>query len=84
MKKIFYIYSTTLLILLSGCREEAQKPKVIYDASNKSNVVAKSDSTQILRYPFEAEREEIWQKFAFLLRRRNRCFEEFRHPKAND
>ena len=47
MKKIFYIYSTTLLILLSGCREEAQKPKVIYDASNKSNVVAKSDSTQI-------------------------------------
>ena len=46
MKKIFYIYSAIVVILLSSCREEVQKPKVIYDAS-KSGVVTKVDSTQI-------------------------------------
>jgi len=33
--------------VLVSCRDEVQQPKVIYDASNKTNVTAKTDSTQI-------------------------------------
>lgn len=48
MKKVFYISCSVLVILFSSCRDEVQKPKVTYDASNKKGgVVAKTDSTQI-------------------------------------
>jgi uncharacterized protein YxjI len=44
-----YIKYIALVIIgtLVSCKDEVQKPKVIYDASNKASAVAKADSTQI-------------------------------------
>ncbi|TDP00677.1 hypothetical protein [Flavobacterium sp. 245] len=44
-----YIKYIALVIIGTtvSCKDEVQKPKVIYDASNKASVVAKTDSTQI-------------------------------------
>lgn len=47
MKKIFYLYTASVLLVLSSCREDVKKPKVIYDTANKTSMVAKTDSTQI-------------------------------------
>src|SRR6187402_3444824 len=35
------------LLLLSACKEEIEKPKVIYDASKTGRELTKADSTQI-------------------------------------
>ncbi|WP_431242856.1 hypothetical protein ACQ9BO_24545 [Flavobacterium sp. P21] len=44
-----YIKYIALVIIgtAMSCKDEVKKPKVIYDASNKASVVAKTDSTQI-------------------------------------
>ncbi|MEO7976085.1 hypothetical protein [Flavobacterium sp.] len=47
MKNSLKYIALVIITTLVSCKEEAQKPKVIYDTSNKTNVVAKSDSTQI-------------------------------------
>lgn len=47
MKKIHIALLGISLLLLASCKEEVDKPRVIYDASNKTEVIAKTDSTQI-------------------------------------
>ena len=47
MKKIHIALLGISLLLLASCKEEVDKPRVIYDASNKMEVIAKTDSTQI-------------------------------------
>ncbi|MFH6999230.1 hypothetical protein ACHRVZ_14940 [Flavobacterium sp. FlaQc-57] len=47
MKNSLKYIALVIIGTLVSCRDEAQKPKVIYDAANKTNVVAKTDSTQI-------------------------------------
>lgn len=47
MKNSLKYIALVIIGTLVSCKDEAQKPKVIYDAGSKSNVVAKSDSTQI-------------------------------------
>jgi hypothetical protein len=47
MKKIHIALLGISLLLLASCKEEVEKPRVIYDASNKTAVIAKTDSTQI-------------------------------------
>ncbi|KIO53524.1 CREC-EF hand family protein [Flavobacterium hibernum] len=47
MKNSLKYIALVIIGTLVSCKDEAQKPKVIYDAGSKSNVVAKTDSTQI-------------------------------------
>lgn len=47
MKKYFKYIAFASIAVAVSCREEVQKPKVIYDASNKTNVSVKADSSQI-------------------------------------
>lgn len=47
MKKIHIALLGFSFLLLASCKEEVEKPRVIYDASNKTEVIAKTDSTQI-------------------------------------
>ena len=47
MKKIHIALLGISLLLQVSCKEEVEKPRVIYDASNKTAVIAKTDSTQI-------------------------------------
>ncbi|MFD1601829.1 hypothetical protein ACFSJW_17430 [Flavobacterium artemisiae] len=47
MKKYFKYIAFASIVAAVSCREEVQKPKVIYDASNKTNVSVKADSSQI-------------------------------------
>ena len=47
MRTLHYIYIGISLLLLSSCKEESEKPKVIYDASKVANQLTKNDSTQI-------------------------------------
>ncbi|MBF4492711.1 hypothetical protein IRZ83_09825 [Flavobacterium sp. JLP] len=47
MKNSLKYIALVIIGTLASCKDEAQKPKVIYDASNKTNVVSKTDSTQI-------------------------------------
>ena len=47
MKKSLTYIALAIIGTLVSCKDEAQKPKVIYDAANKSSVVTKTDSTQI-------------------------------------
>lgn len=47
MKNSLKYIALVIIGTLVSCKDEAQKPKVIYDASNKANVTAKTDSTQI-------------------------------------
>ncbi|MBF4518849.1 hypothetical protein IRZ71_21035 [Flavobacterium sp. ANB] len=47
MKNSLKYIALVIIGTLVSCKDEVQKPKVIYDASNKANVVAKTDSTQI-------------------------------------
>nr|WP_314897258.1 hypothetical protein [uncultured Flavobacterium sp.] len=47
MKKLHIALLGISLLLLASCKDESEKPKVIYDASNKGRAITKSDSTQI-------------------------------------
>lgn len=47
MKNSLKYIALVIIGTLVSCKDEAQKPKVIYDASNKANVISKTDSTQI-------------------------------------
>ncbi|WP_413999119.1 hypothetical protein ACMDB5_00665 [Flavobacterium sp. W1B] len=47
MKKLHIALLGFSVLLLASCREEVEKPKVIYDAANKDKGVVKMDSTQI-------------------------------------
>lgn len=47
MKKIHIALLGFSFLLVASCKEEVEKPRVIYDASNKTEVIAKTDSTQI-------------------------------------
>lgn len=47
MKNHLKYIALVIIGSLASCKDEAQKPKVTYDASNKKSVVTKTDSTQI-------------------------------------
>ncbi|MEO6174783.1 MAG: hypothetical protein ABIP27_06505 [Flavobacterium circumlabens] len=47
MKNSLKYIALAIIGSLVSCKDEAQKPKVIYDAANKARVVNKTDSTQI-------------------------------------
>src|SRR6187549_3145292 len=46
MRRSYFAYIGISLLLLASCKEEIEKPKVIYDAS-KGRELTKVDSTQI-------------------------------------
>jgi hypothetical protein len=47
MKKIHIALFGIALLLLGSCKEDAEKPRVIYDTANKGREITKIDSTQI-------------------------------------
>ncbi|MDR7372055.1 hypothetical protein [Flavobacterium aquidurense] len=47
MKNYLKYIALVIIGTVVSCKDEAQKPKVIYDASNKAKVITKTDSTQI-------------------------------------
>jgi hypothetical protein len=47
MKNCLKYIAVVTVLTLGSCREEVQKPKVIYDTSSKPKETAKTDSTQI-------------------------------------
>lgn len=47
MKNYLKYIAITIGVTLVSCREEVQKPKVIYDTTNKAKEITKTDSTQI-------------------------------------
>ena len=47
MKNYLKYIALVIIGTVVSCKDEAQKPKVIYDASNKAKVMSKTDSTQI-------------------------------------
>jgi len=47
MKKIHIALASIAVLLLVSCKDEVEKPKVIYDATNKTKSLAKVDSTQV-------------------------------------
>lgn len=47
MKKVHIVLLGISYLLLASCKEESEKPKVTYDASNKGKEIAKVDLTQI-------------------------------------
>jgi hypothetical protein len=47
MKKLHIALLSTAILLLVSCKEEVEKPKVIYDAANKEKALSKIDSTQV-------------------------------------
>ncbi len=47
MKKLHITCLGIALLFLASCKEESEKPKVIYDASNKGKELVNVDSTQI-------------------------------------
>jgi hypothetical protein len=47
MKNSLKYIGLAIIGTLVSCKDDAQKPKVIYDAANKTAVIAKTDSTQI-------------------------------------
>ena len=47
MRTPYFAYIGISLLLLASCKEEIEKPKVIYDASKAGKELAKVDSTQI-------------------------------------
>lgn len=47
MRKSLFKYIGIPLLLLVGCKEEAEKPKVIYDTPKVAQELTKTDSTQI-------------------------------------
>jgi hypothetical protein len=47
MRTSHFVYIGISLLLLASCKEETEKPKVIYDASKVGRELTKADSTQI-------------------------------------
>jgi hypothetical protein len=47
MKKLHIALAGMAFLLLASCKEEVEKPKVIYDAANKTRGIGKIDSTQV-------------------------------------
>lgn len=47
MKKLHIALLGISLLLLASCKEESEKPKVIYDAASKGRGISKSDSAQV-------------------------------------
>mgnify|MGYP000724526918 FL=1 len=47
MKKLHIALIGISVLLLTSCKEEVEKPKVIYDATNKGKELSKVDSTQV-------------------------------------
>jgi len=47
MKKLHIALLGMTMLLLASCKEEMEKPKVIYDATNKGKGIEKMDSTQV-------------------------------------
>lgn len=47
MKKLPLVFLGISVLLLAACKEDAEKPKVIYDATNKSRQISKKDSVQV-------------------------------------
>jgi hypothetical protein len=47
MRRSHFAYIGISLLLLASCKEEVEKPKVIYDASKSGRELTKVDSTQI-------------------------------------
>jgi hypothetical protein len=47
MKKLHIVLLGLVVLFLVSCKEEVEKPKVIYDATNKGKKVTKIDSTQV-------------------------------------
>jgi hypothetical protein len=47
MRTSHFVYIGISLLLLASCKEETEKPKVIYDASKAGRELTKVDSTQI-------------------------------------
>ncbi|MBU0939862.1 MAG: hypothetical protein K2Y30_05975 [Flavobacteriaceae bacterium] len=47
MKKLHIALLSTAVLLFVSCKEEVEKPRVIYDAANKVKAVGKVDSAQI-------------------------------------
>lgn len=47
MKKLHIALLGMAMLLLASCKEEVEKPKVIYDATNKGKGIEKMDSTQV-------------------------------------
>ncbi len=47
MKTVQIVLMNIAILLLVSCKEEVEKPKVIYEATSKEKPVAKVDSTQI-------------------------------------
>jgi hypothetical protein len=45
MKKLHIALLSITVLLLASCKQEKEKPKVIYDATNKG--ISKVDSTQV-------------------------------------
>ncbi|MCW2119771.1 hypothetical protein [Flavobacterium sp. 7A] len=47
MKNIKIVVLSVLVLVAASCKEEVEKPKVIYDSASKNKAYAKVDSTQI-------------------------------------
>ncbi len=47
MKKFPLVFLGVSILLLASCKEDTKKPKVIYDAANKTKRIAKVDSDQV-------------------------------------
>jgi hypothetical protein len=47
MNKLYIILAGTLVLFVSSCKKEVEKPRVIYDTSKKGKAIAKVDSTQL-------------------------------------
>ena len=47
MKKLHIAIISISVLLLTSCKEEVEKPKVIYDSANKGKELSKVDSTQV-------------------------------------
>jgi hypothetical protein len=47
MKKLHIALLSMTVLLLASCKQEVEKPKVIYDATNKGKGISKVDSTQV-------------------------------------
>jgi hypothetical protein len=47
MRKIYITVASVIILIAASCKKEVEKPKVIYDATNKSKSITKVDSTQV-------------------------------------
>ena len=55
MKKLHIALLGMAILLLASCKEEVEKPKVIYDATNKGKGISKIDSIPFSEYSLATE-----------------------------